>query len=80
MTIMFISLKVFLMACLEILNFVLRIFIEWICDVALAHVVITISDFTFEPLLVIFSISGRYFSIFVVIVFRKIYHYSMQIQ
>ena len=42
------------MDCLRILNFFLRIFIEEICDLALARAVITISGFTFKPLFVIF--------------------------
>ena len=61
----------FLIACSEILNFVSRIFIDGMCDVALAPTVITISGCTLQPLFVIFSISGWYFSIFVVIVFGK---------
>ena len=49
---MFISLKVFLIACSGILNFVSRIFIDGMCDVALAHAVITISGSIFQPLFV----------------------------
>ena len=50
MAIIFISLKMFLIACLRILNFVSRIFIDGMCQVALALAVITISGFIFQPL------------------------------
>ena len=69
--IMFISLKVFLIACFGFLNFVSRIFIDGMCDVALAPAVITISASIFQPLFVIFFINGWYFSIFVVIIYGK---------
>ena len=55
MAIIFISLKMLLMACSKILNFASRIFIEGMCDVALALAVITISVPTFQPLFVMFS-------------------------
>ena len=54
MAIMFISLKVLLMACFETLNFASRVFIEGMCNVALALAVITISGSTFQPLFVMF--------------------------
>ena len=69
--IMFISLKVFLIACSGILNFFSRIFIDGICDVALVPAMITISGSIFQPLFVIFFINGWYFSIFIVIFSRK---------
>ena len=69
--IMFISLKVFLIACFGILNFVSRIFIDGMCDVALAPTLIIISGSIFQHSFVIFSINGWYFFIFVVIVSRK---------
>ena len=69
--IMFISLKVFLIACSGTLNFVSRIFIDGICDVALAPAHITISGSIFQPLFIIFSINGWYFSIFAIIVSGK---------
>ena len=47
------------------------IFIENMCVVALIPTIITISDSTFYPLLVILFISGWYFSFFVVIVFGE---------
>ena len=68
LVIMFISLKVFPIACYGILNFVLRIFFDGMCDVALAHAVIKISGSIFQPLFVIFFINGWYFSILVDIV------------
>ena len=46
------------MSCSRILNFASRIFIEGMCEVAVAPAVIIINDSTFQPLLVIFSISG----------------------
>ena len=49
--IMFISLKVFLTPCSRILNFVSKIFIDEMCDVALAPAVTTISGSIFHPLL-----------------------------
>ena len=50
MVIICISLKMFLIACSGILNFVSRIFIEGMCDGALAPKVITISGSIFQPL------------------------------
>ena len=47
-----------------ILNFSSKIFIERVCVVALAPIVMMISGSTFYPLLVILSISGWYFSVF----------------
>ena len=58
MAIIFISLKVFQMSCFQILNFASRIVIEGMCEVALALAMIIINGSTFQPLLVIFSISG----------------------
>ena len=46
------------MAFTRILNFVSMIFIEGMCVVALAHVVITISISKFYPLLVILFINN----------------------
>ena len=47
------------------------VFIKKMYVVALVLVVITISDSTYHPLLIIFSISDWYFSIFVIAVFGK---------
>ena len=66
-----ISLKVHHMVFLRILNFSFIIFIEEMCVDALANVVITISGSLFHPLLVMLSISGWYFSIFVIIVSQE---------
>ena len=60
---MLISMKVCLIVSFGILNFSSKIFIEGVCVVALAPVVMTISGSTFHPLLVMLSISGWYFSI-----------------
>ena len=65
---MLISLKVFLTVGSGILNFVSRILIDGMCDVALAPAVITISGSIFHYLFVIFSIKNSYFSIFAIIV------------
>ena len=51
-----------------ILNFSSKTFIEGICVVALALAIMTISGSTSHPLLVMLSISGWYFSIFLTIV------------
>ena len=59
----FISSKVYLMVFFRILNFASMDFIEDICVVALAIVVITISGSTSHSLLVIFSINGHIFPI-----------------
>ena len=56
--IVLISLKVCLMVFSGILNFSSKIFMEGICMVALALAVMTISDSTFHPLLVMLFISG----------------------
>ena len=63
-----ISLKVCLIVFSSILNFSSKIFIEGMCVVALVPAVMTINGSTFHPLLVMLSISGWYFSIFLVIV------------
>ena len=55
-----ILLKVYLMEFLSILNISLMIFIEGMCIVALAPIVMTISDSTFHPLLVMLSMSNWY--------------------
>ena len=52
-----ISMKVSLIVSSSILNFFSKIFIERICVVALAPALMTISDSTFHPLLVMLSIS-----------------------
>ena len=49
-----ISMKVCLIVSFGILNFSSKIFIEGVCVVALAPVVMTISGSTFHPLLVMF--------------------------
>ena len=54
----FILLKVFLMAFSQILSFVSMIFIEKMYVVALASIIMTISPSTFHPLLVMLSISN----------------------
>ena len=49
----------FLIVCSRILNFAsTKVFIERICDVALALAIIIIIGSTFQPLFVMFSISG----------------------
>ena len=53
-----IPLKVCLMVFSDILNFSSRIFIGWMCVVALASDVMMINSSTFHPLLVMLSISG----------------------
>ena len=53
-----ISLKVCLIVFSGILSFSSKIFIEGMCVVALEPAVMTISGFTFHPLLVMLSISG----------------------
>ena len=53
-----ISLKVCLIVLFGILNFSFKIFIEGMCVVALANVVMTINDSTFHPLLAMLSISS----------------------
>ena len=53
-----ISLKVYLIVFLGILNFSSKIFIEGLCMVALVPIVMTISGSTFHPLLVMLSING----------------------
>ena len=58
------SMKVCFKVSFGILNFSSNILIEGVCVVALAPAVMTISGSTFHPLLVMLSISGRYFSIF----------------
>ena len=68
MAIVLISMKVCLIVSLGILNFSSKVFIEGVCVVALAPVVMTISGSTFHPLLVMLSISGWYFSILRVMV------------
>ena len=56
--IVLISLKVCLMVFSRILNSSSKVFIEGMCVVALALVVMTINGSTFRPMLVILSISG----------------------
>ena len=53
-----ISLKVCLIVFSSISNFSSKIFIEEMCVVALAPVVMKINGSTFQPLLVMLSISG----------------------
>ena len=53
-----ISLKICLIVFSGILYFSSKIFIEEMCVVALAPIVMTISGSTFHPLLVMLSISG----------------------
>ena len=62
-----ISLKVCLIVFSSLLNFSSKIFIEGMCVVALAHAVMTINGSTFHPLLVMLSMSGWYFLVFLVI-------------
>ena len=57
------SMKVYLIVSLGILNFSSKIFIEGVCVVALAPAAMTISGSTFHPLLVMLSISGWCFSV-----------------
>ena len=71
MAIILISLKVFSMDFLGISNFSLIIFVDGMCMDALAPAVMTINGSTFHPLLVIFSISGWYFSVLMSIVFGE---------
>ena len=63
-----ISMKVCLIVSFGILNFSSKIFIEGVCVVALALVVITIRGSTFHPLLVMLSISGWCFLVLRVMV------------
>ena len=63
-----ISMKVCLIVSFGILNFSSKIFIEGVCVVALAPVVMTISGSIFHALLVMLSISGWYFSVLQVMV------------
>ena len=63
-----ISLKVCLIVFSGILSFSSNIFIEGMCVVALVSVVMTINSSTFHLLLVMLSISGWYFLVFLVIV------------
>ena len=65
------SMKVCLIVSLGILNFSSKIFIDGVCVVALAPVVMTISGSTFHLLLVMLSISGWYFSVLRVMVFGE---------
>ena len=60
MAIMLISSNVCLMFILGILNITSILFIEGICDVALALAVMTISGFIFQPLLLMLSINDLY--------------------
>jgi hypothetical protein len=53
-------LKVFLMAGIGSLNLSSSIFIDGVCVVALAPVVITMSGSIFQPLIVMLSIRGLY--------------------
>ena len=53
-----ISVMICLIVFSGILNFSSKIFIKGMCVVALTHAVMTISDSTFHPLLVMLSISG----------------------
>ena len=68
---MLISLKFSLMVFSGILNFSSKIFIERMCVVALAIVVMTINGSTLHPLLAMLFISGWDFSIFPIIVFDE---------
>ena len=62
-----ISLQVCLKVLFGSLNFSSKIFIEGICVVALAPVVMRINGSMFHLLLAMLSISGWYFSIFMII-------------
>ena len=73
MAIVLISMKVCLIVSFGILNFSSKVFIEEVCVVALAPVVMTISGSTFHPLLVMLSISDWYFQ-FYELWFLIIYH------
>ena len=53
----FILLKIFLMALFRIFNFFSMIFVERMCVVALAHATMIISGSTFHILLVLLSIN-----------------------
>ena len=64
MAIVFNSMNVFFMEVLGILSFSFKIFIEGICVVARAPIVMTISRSTFHCLFIIELISGWYFSDF----------------
>ena len=70
-TMVSISLKVFLIDGSGILNFSSIIFIKGMWDVALAPAIITISGSTFHPLLLMLSISAWYFLSFRVIVLEE---------
>ena len=50
--------NVYLMLNLGILNIVSILSIEWICIAVLAHVVMTTTESTYQPLLTPLSISG----------------------
>ena len=64
-------LKVFLMAVIGILKLVSSDFIDGICVVALAPVVMTIRGSSFHPLAAILAISGMYFLFFASIVYGE---------
>ena len=66
-----ISLKVCLIVFNDIFSFSPKIFIDGMCVVALVLVVMTINGCTFYPLLVMFSISDRYFLVFLLMVSGK---------
>ena len=72
MAITLISSNVCLMFTLGILNITSIFFIEGICVAALAPAVMTISGSIFQPLLIMLSISGLYFFVFLVIVSSSI--------
>ena len=71
MAMVFISLNVRFIAVLGMLSLSFRLFIQGMCVVALAPAVITISESTFQPLLMKSSISGWYFSVLAIIVFGE---------
>ena len=68
MAITLISSNVCLMFILGILNITSILFIEGICVAALALAVMTISGSIFQPLLLMLSINGLYFYVFLVVV------------
>ena len=63
-----ISSNVYLMFSLGILNVVSILSIEGVCVVALALAVMTISESTLHPLLIIFFISGLFYYFIIIIV------------
>ena len=68
MAMVFLALKVYLIAISRILSLFSRIFMKDMCEVALIRVVMTMRESTFQPFVIEISNSHSYFSILIVIV------------